>query len=246
MSFYRRLLTIFGTDVAVGGGAAFSPLSLSPLGFWLSRPQYLRQSSDGTGAVTEDGDPVGWREDLSGNGHHLTQATDELRWVYHTDGTSHWIVPGAAGAFLANADISIADGLDCFVALRQVSWSDITFIEKAIDPANGYMYQGNSTPNIVITNTGGANTVTIAATVGVDVVHTSRRGTSARAAIDNGDYVTGNTGAGTRTGLQIGFNSDGNAADVRDYGRMVSSTALADADIVSVRAYLAAEQGRVL
>lgn len=46
----------------------------------------LRQNSDGTGAVTTAGDPVGYVEDLSGNGWHQIQATASARPAIALDG----------------------------------------------------------------------------------------------------------------------------------------------------------------
>ena len=54
-------------------------------------PQYLFQDAAGTVPVTEPGQTVGRVLDLSGNGHHATQAINEQRPVYRTDGTRHWL-----------------------------------------------------------------------------------------------------------------------------------------------------------
>jgi len=49
--------------------------------------QVLFQDSAGTTPVTADNDPVGKMLDISGNGHHATQAYGIWRPIYRTDGT---------------------------------------------------------------------------------------------------------------------------------------------------------------
>lgn len=66
-------------------------------GVWyVSSPTYngvqvLWKDSAGTDPVTTDGDVVGRRDDLSGNGNHLTQSTMSAKFIYRTDGTLHWL-----------------------------------------------------------------------------------------------------------------------------------------------------------
>lgn len=76
-------------------GSAFDPVSLfangEPGAFYLPEPQYLYQDSAGTIPVTADGDPVGYMQDLSGNGNHAIQATSGSKPLYRTDGTLHWL-----------------------------------------------------------------------------------------------------------------------------------------------------------
>lgn len=61
-------------------------------GAWYEpKPQYLFQDAAGTVPVTADGDPVGYMQDLSGNGNHATQSTSAARPIYRTDGTLHWL-----------------------------------------------------------------------------------------------------------------------------------------------------------
>ncbi len=61
-------------------------------GVWYEpRPEYLYQDSAGTTPVTGDGQPVGYMEDLSGNGNHATQDTASYKPLYRTDGVLHWL-----------------------------------------------------------------------------------------------------------------------------------------------------------
>ncbi|MCK8463440.1 hypothetical protein MUY35_06210 [Aliiroseovarius sp. S1339] len=70
----------------------FSPLALSPSVFFdPSQTGGLFQDAAATLAVTADSQPVGLWQDLSPNGHDLSQAVSAARPTYRTDGTAHWI-----------------------------------------------------------------------------------------------------------------------------------------------------------
>lgn len=85
------LRSIFDPGIG-GGGAPWSPAALfakysAPGGYWDATDlSTLRQNSDGTGAVTTAGDPVGYVADLSGNGWHQIQATASARPAIALDG----------------------------------------------------------------------------------------------------------------------------------------------------------------
>ncbi|TPM33742.1 hypothetical protein FJ955_03100 [Mesorhizobium sp. B2-2-2] len=84
---------------SVGGGIApptFDPTSLfgvSDDGGWydVSDLATLKQDSGGTGAVSADGDPVGFIGDKSGKGHHLRQATSGARPTLRISGPLKWL-----------------------------------------------------------------------------------------------------------------------------------------------------------
>lgn len=97
------------TRAVRGGGApAFTPAALfadGQQGVWYEpKPEYLFQDAAGTVPVTADGDPVGYMQDLSGNGNHATQSTSAARPVYHTDGVLHWLAPDGVDDFLLAGD----------------------------------------------------------------------------------------------------------------------------------------------
>jgi hypothetical protein len=79
---------------SVPAAPAFTPADLfaaGARGFWYDiDPAYLRQSSNGTGAVAV-GDPVGWVQDRSGNGRHATQPTSAARPVLRQAGALHYL-----------------------------------------------------------------------------------------------------------------------------------------------------------
>ncbi|TPJ56613.1 hypothetical protein, partial [Mesorhizobium sp. B2-6-7] len=80
------------------GGAppAFDPTSLfgvSDDGGWydVSDLATLKQDSGGTGAVSADGDPVGFIGDKSGKGRHLLQTTSGARPTLRIAGPLKWL-----------------------------------------------------------------------------------------------------------------------------------------------------------
>jgi hypothetical protein len=68
------------------GGLGWTPAALfaqGEQGMWYEpKPEYLFQDAAGTVPVTADGDPVGYMQDLSGNGNHATQSTSAARPVF--------------------------------------------------------------------------------------------------------------------------------------------------------------------
>jgi hypothetical protein len=80
------------------------------------KPKYLFQDAAGTVLVTADGDPVGYMQDLSGNGNHATQSTSADRPLYQTDGSLHWLQFDGAGDSLDTGVVNVVpapvDGVD--------------------------------------------------------------------------------------------------------------------------------------
>lgn len=60
-------------------GVSFNPSKISGLQLWLKAGTGLFQNSNGTTAVTADGDPVGYWADQSGNSNHATMSTSSQR-----------------------------------------------------------------------------------------------------------------------------------------------------------------------
>lgn len=80
----------------VGGGSVWTPSALfqsGEEGAWYSPRDLstLFQDAAGTTPVENDGDPVGYIADKSGNGNDITQNTASLKMTYRTDGTHHWL-----------------------------------------------------------------------------------------------------------------------------------------------------------
>lgn len=76
--------------------------------FFAPQKEYMFQNSDGTGAVTADGDPVGKWLDLSGNGNHATQTVSADRPIYRTDGTLEWLAFNGVNQWIVGSDYSSA------------------------------------------------------------------------------------------------------------------------------------------
>jgi hypothetical protein len=76
--------------------------------FLVPKKEYMFQNSDGTGAVTADGDPVGKWLDLSGNDNHATQTVSADRPIYKTDGTLEWLSFNGVNQWILGSDYSSA------------------------------------------------------------------------------------------------------------------------------------------
>jgi hypothetical protein len=87
----------------VRGASAWTPARLFANGeagaFHIADPRYLFQNSDGTGAVSV-GDPVGYWEDISGNGHHLKQSISANRPALGQDAGGYYIAPNGSSQTL--------------------------------------------------------------------------------------------------------------------------------------------------
>ena len=89
---YKRQAQLFGNGEQ---GAMYIPQP-QVLG-----QQVLYQDAAGTVPVMSDGDPVGYMQDLSGNGNHATQSTSASRPTYRTDGTLHWLEFDGVGDYFS-------------------------------------------------------------------------------------------------------------------------------------------------
>jgi hypothetical protein len=85
-------------------GAAFSPLSLSPA-FWLKTDAGLFQDTGGTTPAVSNGDPIGLRQDQSGNSRHFSQSNTTLKPVLTLSaiGGQAAITPDGTEDYLTNA-----------------------------------------------------------------------------------------------------------------------------------------------
>lgn len=96
--------------------------------FDFSSASYLRQNSDGTGAVTAVGDPVGWAEDLSGNGNNATQSTDTARPVWAR-------VPAGGRRNLAPQTIDLSSAFPTLANGAVWSGTDVVVFPASLSPA---------------------------------------------------------------------------------------------------------------
>lgn len=85
---------ITGLNLGQGSGSsAWSPADLTNLLWWydIYDLDKMWTTSAKTTNVAADGDPVGYFEDSSGNGHDVHQPTAGNRLVFRTDGTLNWL-----------------------------------------------------------------------------------------------------------------------------------------------------------
>lgn len=83
----------FSNQAAIGGSAAFDPLSLSPFVYYQVNRSTLYQSNACSGTqATADGDPVGCITDLGSAGFNLVSVADDTtRPTYHTNSGKPYI-----------------------------------------------------------------------------------------------------------------------------------------------------------
>lgn len=132
------------TRPLVRQSSTFNPLTLfaqGQQGAWYDPSDLttLFQDAAGTTPVTADGDPVGYMQDLSGNGNHATQSVSASRPIYRTDGTLHWL------SF---------DGVDDALDLPQMIQSPEFSLYAAVSHQNlgddgRYFVQGVSNPRLM-------------------------------------------------------------------------------------------------
>jgi len=90
-----------GSSGIVTPSGVWTPASLTNLLWWYNLYDLSKMwtTSAKTTNVAADGDPVGYIEDSSGNGHHIQQTTAGKRPIFKTNGTLNWLEgTGVAGA----------------------------------------------------------------------------------------------------------------------------------------------------
>jgi hypothetical protein len=218
--------------------AAFDPLTLSPEAWYdPSDLTTLFQASNGTTAVTADGDPVGYIADKSGNGQHLIMATAANRPLYKTSGGLHWLEFDGTNDGLACASVTMPASTDTFCAyynsaaktqyVMMANAGGTTFIMTAVSADGSLPYQGAGSPDHFVngvdtTETRGALFTAIGSSA-PKVVEVRTADLSAWGSIRLFDYA--------------GFVSGG-----RFYGMLICP-ALSASDRTSARTYLAGKSG---
>ncbi len=231
-------------NMSLTGASTFSPLALSPSAWYdPSDLATLFQNSNGTGAVTADGDPVGYMADKSGNGNHLVRRTDDAnRPLYKTSGGLHWLLFDGTNDGMDTAAFALSQPIDRLSALRIDLFTNGDWFIDAGAPAQMGLRQIDPTPNMDIF-AGGAITANSAATLGAAHVFSERfNGASSSLRID-ATTTTGNAGSQNQTALNLGGNSGGGFGAFRFYGMILKAGTLDAAQLTSARAYLAAKAG---
>lgn len=97
----------------------FTPLSISGLSIWLdaNTSGSLFQNSDGTSSSAAADDPVGYWKDLSGNGRHYTQSTNNnrplLKLATHNGKNSLYFDGSASLLGITNSSTNIVNANLC-------------------------------------------------------------------------------------------------------------------------------------
>jgi hypothetical protein len=236
-----------GTRYALlAGSGAFDAvaalLSLSPVALWIARLGDIFAEEDGTGAVAPTG-AVGYWADISGNAHHIVQATAANRPTFQTSAGIRWIeADGSDDLLSTGATDNIAQPYDRIGAYHVLG-----------DDTSGHVWEGGSgalwLDGANFQHFSGSQVEAIAApTGGTDFVLTERiNGASSMFAIDDGAFGAAlNVGAGAigTIGLFNGSSGAG-ALNMRCYAAGIFPT-LTAGQLGLARKAMAARQGRVL
>lgn len=147
-----------------GGGRAaeeFDPLTVTPyLWYDPSDLTTMFQNSNGTTAVTADGDPVGYIADKSGNGKHWIQATAAARPLYKTGGGLHWLQFDGTDDGLGVSTVALENAMTAIYGLLTSDTRFVSFWAPsgigfgiAEDTATGFVSEINSgTPAYRVNN----------------------------------------------------------------------------------------------
>lgn len=226
------------------GATAFTPASLAPVAWYdPSDLSTLKQNSNGTGAVTTDGDRVGYIADKSGNGNHAIQATAGSRATYKTAGGLHWLEFDGVDDYLS-ADIADLGSLaETIVGFRSIT-----------APANGRIISGANIALFGATylymNQGAASLPATTISTGADFVCNCRlNGASSRINVNRGTYGTDATGPGAGAIADITLCADSTGAsptNTRIYGLILVSREMTASEIANSEDFMAAKSGVTL
>jgi hypothetical protein len=181
--------------------------------------------------------------DLGSGGNHFTQATAAARPTYQTSGGKHWL-QSATNDFMTNSR-SASQPIERVSAWRILTLAGATdFIGGGVEGNFTALYvSADETEIRIYAGTELAGHAVPAQDV--DFVVTERHnGASSRIAVNNGDYVTGDVGAGNPTDMTLFAGSAGGGQFIvaRCYGvfERVGAPFLTDAEIALLRTDFAA------
>lgn len=215
-------------------GAYYDPSDLST----------MSQNFDGTGAAAL-GLPVGRIADKSGNGHHATQPAAVARPILRQD---------SGGLYYLEFD-GVDDKLDAGFAISQ-PWERISAVRQVnhvvgarlfgspSGAGQGELLQATPSPNLQISS-GALLGGIVGAAIGSNAIVTERHnGASSRAAVGNGDYVTGDAGLNVPDGIVLaGRAAAAGWSHIHLYGILMIGRLLTDAEIARLRLFMAAKAG---
>lgn len=234
----------------LGGGAAFSPLSVPTVIIWLSASDLstLKQERTGASATTPsvvDGVVGSWLDKASGV--WFVAPSDAARPILRNSGDLYWLEFDGVDDCLF-ATFTCNQPFDRVIAFRPITFTDNdTFWDGTASNA-GRIYQKGLSPNLRAFAGSSEIDLDNEPADDADAVITERwDGAGSRWAFDNSSYTTGNPGTAAAGGLAIGI--FGNLADAASNIRVsdvVVGSAFSDANIALLRTHSASTQGRVL
>lgn len=208
------------------------------------------QNTNGTVAVTTDGNPVGYVADKSGKGHPLIAPNNTARPLYKTSGGLHWLEGDGVNHRMATASFAMSVPVDVVGGFASISWVQFDRLVGEIGPNFSILQNGAASPAYGLA--GGAGIISFAGpALGTTAIFVARsNGASSRVGINNGAYVTGNGGTNNVNGVKL-FDYSVNATPSRPvngrcYGLLVINRALTDPEIAQLKTWLAAKSGVVL
>lgn len=229
--------------------AAFNPATLFSGGaagafYDISDISTLWKDTAGTSPVTADGDIVKRVDDKSGNGNHLTEATNGP--TYRVAGALKRLQFDGSNDKL-RATFAMGTTWDRVSGLRPVTR---TFPNQLLGgvTTNACLYYPASGIDLMIFNAA-SNGPAVAISANTDYVITERWSAApCQLAKDTAAYVNSPSVAGVNPGgLTVGAsNSSGDFAAFHFYGAVMINGAQSSGDITSLRTFMGALQGRVI
>lgn len=200
----------------------------------------LKQNSDGTGAVTTAGDPVGYMADKSGNGRHLLQATSGSRPTYQVDsnGKPYLLFDGTDDYLVLNP-MAISLPVDWVAGVRQLTWVSGAMLFRGASTTNMSVQQSAATPSLRMD--GGPQT---------DKLPVGENGVVTAQLITNASEIGVNTCAQVAgsVGIDLAFFSIGatqtgtSPSNMRFYGAVVDNLG---SNLAGVQTWMAQKTGQI-
>lgn len=249
---HGNMLVISNGGARSSAGAWMPPITTSLIVAAIPRPEWVRQNANGTGAVTADGDPVGYMEDRGSLGIVWRQTTDGDRPLFRTDGIHHWLEGGGTKHLVSLASdlttvvpISIADDMTVYQSFRRPSAGTLSIGLGGVPITTeipSFWYDGD---NKIYYGLPAAQSTAADTSTGAMQITTRRLSAGPRATLrKNGSQVHDSAaGAGALSGsMRYLLRASGSYHADRWYGSLAYSTGHEDAsgDLLALETWTAA------